>query len=79
MFRTGLQGAGQSLQDLVRRELSPHEYPRVVEFVDELPKTANGKINRKALRDAVAAPKLTTWTSGGRAKDAAITQPDPRR
>jgi acetyl-CoA synthetase len=38
------------LQDLVRDSLSPHEYPRHVEFVDELPKTTNGKINRKALR-----------------------------
>jgi acetyl-CoA synthetase len=45
----------ESLQELVRRELSPHEYPRALEFVDELPKTANGKINRKALRDAAAA------------------------
>lgn len=39
------------LQELVKRELSPHEYPRLVEYVEELPKTANGKINRRALRD----------------------------
>lgn len=39
------------LQQLVRDELSPHEYPRVVEFRDELPKTPNGKINRRALRE----------------------------
>lgn len=38
------------LQDLVRGELSSHEYPRQVEFVAELPKTPNGKINRRALR-----------------------------
>lgn len=40
-----------ALQDLVRAELSPHEYPRAVAFVAELPKTPNGKINRRALRD----------------------------
>lgn len=39
-----------TLQQLVREELSPHEYPRIVEFVSELPKTPNGKINRRALR-----------------------------
>jgi acetyl-CoA synthetase len=38
------------LQDLVRRELSPHEYPRQVAFADSLPKTPNGKVDRRALR-----------------------------
>lgn len=41
------------LQSYVRNELSPHEYPRLVEFVEELPKTTNGKVDRKALREAV--------------------------
>jgi acetyl-CoA synthetase len=40
-----------ALQNLVRNDLSPHEYPRRVEFVSELPKTPNGKINRRALRE----------------------------
>lgn len=39
------------LQDVVRKKLSPHEYPRNVEFVSELPKTPNGKIDRRALRN----------------------------
>jgi len=39
----------------VRANLSRHEYPREVEFVASLPKTPAGKVNRKALRDAVAA------------------------
>lgn len=43
-----------ALQELVRRDLSPHEYPRQVAFVDELPKTPSGKINRRALREEVA-------------------------
>lgn len=43
------------LQNMVREQLSPHEYPREIEFVDMLPKTPNGKVNRRALRD-VARP-----------------------
>jgi acetyl-CoA synthetase len=35
----------------VRQRLSHHEYPRVVSFVTELPKTPAGKVNRKVLRD----------------------------
>ncbi len=35
----------------VKEELSAHEYPREVEFVDELPKTVTGKIRRTELRD----------------------------
>ena len=41
----------QEIQDLVRRNLSAHEYPRHVEFVDELPKTPAGKVHRKVLRE----------------------------
>ncbi len=45
----------QSIQDLVRTRLSQHEYPRIVSFVTELPKTPAGKVNRKVLRDLEAA------------------------
>jgi acetyl-CoA synthetase len=38
------------LQDYVRRRLAAHLYPRQVEFVDELPQTATGKIMRGVLR-----------------------------
>jgi acyl-coenzyme A synthetase/AMP-(fatty) acid ligase len=38
------------LQDFVRARLSPHKYPREVCFLPELPKTASGKLDRKALR-----------------------------
>jgi acetyl-CoA synthetase len=40
----------RELQDFTRDHLSQHEYPRVVEFVSELPKTPAGKVNRKVLR-----------------------------
>jgi benzoate-CoA ligase family protein len=42
------------LQDHVKRTLLPYKYPRIVEFLAELPKTGTGKIDRQALlkRDA---------------------------
>jgi acetyl-CoA synthetase len=39
------------IQDFVRARLSQHEYPRLVAFVAELPRTPAGKVNRKVLRD----------------------------
>jgi acetyl-CoA synthetase len=38
------------LQDHVKAQTAPYKYPRIVEFADELPKTASGKIRRAALR-----------------------------
>jgi benzoate-CoA ligase family protein len=40
----------QAVRDFVRERLSPHKYPREVRFVEELPKTPSGKVDRKALR-----------------------------
>jgi len=39
------------IQDFVKTRLAAHEYPRHVEFVDELPMTATGKIIRRQLRE----------------------------
>jgi acetyl-CoA synthetase len=39
------------LQDHAKRETAPYKYPRVVDFADELPKTASGKVRRAALRE----------------------------
>ena len=36
----------KELQDHVKRVTAPYKYPRVIEFVDELPKTISGKIRR---------------------------------
>jgi len=38
------------LQEHARRETAPYKYPRVVDFVGELPKTPSGKVRRAALR-----------------------------
>jgi benzoate-CoA ligase family protein len=40
----------EELQALVKERLQPYKYPRWVTFVDELPKTASGKIQRYLLR-----------------------------
>jgi acyl-coenzyme A synthetase/AMP-(fatty) acid ligase len=39
-----------TLQDWVKGRLAPFKYPRTIEYVDELPKTATGKIQRYRLR-----------------------------
>jgi benzoate-CoA ligase len=40
----------EEIQQLVKSELAPFKYPRWVEFIDQLPKTATGKIQRFKLR-----------------------------
>jgi acyl-coenzyme A synthetase/AMP-(fatty) acid ligase len=40
----------RELQEHVKRETAPYKYPRIVDFVAELPKTPSGKIKRAALR-----------------------------
>lgn len=39
------------LQDHVKRVTAPYKYPRIVEFMDELPKTISGKIRRVEIRE----------------------------
>jgi acetyl-CoA synthetase len=46
-FDTG--DATKMLQDYVKAKLLPYKYPREIKFIDELPKTGTGKIDRQAL------------------------------
>lgn len=41
----------RSIQNHVKTRLAAHEYPRIVDFVDDLPMTTTGKIMRRVLRD----------------------------
>ena len=41
----------KEIQDHVKHVTAPYKYPRIVEFVKELPKTISGKIRRVAIRD----------------------------
>jgi acyl-coenzyme A synthetase/AMP-(fatty) acid ligase len=43
---------GEELRAYVKSALAPYKYPRWIEFVRELPKTATGKIQRFKLRTA---------------------------
>ena len=40
----------KELQAHVKRETAPYKYPRIIDFVDELPKTISGKVQRAAIR-----------------------------
>lgn len=42
----------KELQEYVKTHTAPYKYPRVLEFVSELPKTISGKIKRTDIRDA---------------------------
>jgi acetyl-CoA synthetase len=45
------------IQQHVRRFLAPYEYPKEIEFIDALPMTTTGKVQRKVLREREAARK----------------------
>jgi acetyl-CoA synthetase len=42
----------RALQDFVKSRLTPYKYPRQVRYLDALPKTGTGKIDRQALKQA---------------------------
>ena len=44
----------KEIQQHVKTVTAPYKYPRIIEFVDELPKTISGKIRRKEIRDSDA-------------------------
>jgi acetyl-CoA synthetase len=48
---TGSDELVKELQDHVKRVTAPYKYPRVIEFVTELPKTISGKIRRVEIRE----------------------------
>src|SRR5690349_5201544 len=45
----------KTLQDFVKSEIAPYKYPRAIEFVDALPRTPTGKLQRFRLRDTPSA------------------------
>ena len=51
----GEMGLEDALKAFVKDKLAPHKYPRRIEFLAELPKTATGKIQRFRLREREAA------------------------
>jgi benzoate-CoA ligase len=51
VVKAGQATSDAELKAFVKERLAPYKYPRSFEFVDELPKTATGKIQRFRLRD----------------------------
>lgn len=53
--REGSDALTKELQDFTRERLAQHEFPRIVEYVSELPRNPAGKVHRKKLRELEAA------------------------
>ncbi len=54
VLQPGEQGSTElvkDIQDFVKRELAPYKYPREIEFIDALPRTDTGKVQRFVLRE----------------------------
>ena len=54
VLKPGAQATDAELKAFVKDRLAPYKYPRAIEFIAELPKTATGKIQRFKLRDLEA-------------------------
>lgn len=50
--RSGSDTLAQEIQEFCKQLTAPYKYPRVIDFVETLPKTISGKIRRVELRDA---------------------------
>jgi acetyl-CoA synthetase len=48
----GSEELTKTLQAFVRELTAPYKYPRIIEYVTDLPKTISGKIKRKEIREA---------------------------
>ena len=57
VLKPGAQASEADLKAFVKERLAPYKYPRAIEFVAELPKTATGKIQRFRLREREAAAR----------------------
>jgi benzoate-CoA ligase len=55
VLKPGAQASEPELKAYVKERLAPYKYPRAIEFLAELPKTATGKIQRFKLREREAA------------------------
>jgi len=56
VLKPGTQVSETELKAFVKERLAPYKYPRIIEFMDALPKTATGKIQRFRLREMEGAP-----------------------
>ena len=57
VLKAGARASESELQAFVKDRLAPYKYPRQIAFVDDLPKTATGKVQRFKLRELEAAAR----------------------
>ena len=57
-LKPGQTATPEEIKEFARAQLAAYKYPRVVEIVDELPKTTSGKIMRRALKTSAPAQPL---------------------
>jgi benzoate-CoA ligase len=57
VLKAGQTASADELKAFTKERLAAYKYPRAIEFIAELPKTATGKIQRFKLRDKEAATK----------------------
>ena len=62
-----------ALQEHVRDRLAPYEYPKEIEYIDALPMTTTGKIQRRVLRQLEAGRTGNVGTSGTTAPNSGDT------
>ena len=62
-LRPGATVTGDELREFCKQRLRRYEYPHVVRFVDELPRTLTGKVQRFALREAIGRTPTPTTAS----------------
>jgi 2-aminobenzoate-CoA ligase len=73
VLKPGLKGNAQlikELQDFVKNNAAPYKYPRVVNFVDKLPRTETGKLQRFRLKE-MPEPNMSEVQAAQEASDGA--------
>jgi len=50
-YQPGNDQLAKEIQEHVKNSTAPYKYPRIIEFVKELPKTISGKIRRVEIRE----------------------------
>lgn len=58
-LRAGARATGEELAEHCKQRMAAYKYPRSVEIIDELPKTATGKILRRTLRQGATGSTAT--------------------
>jgi long-chain acyl-CoA synthetase len=54
-LKRGAEAAAEEVIEHAKARMAAYKYPRIIEFLDEIPKNAAGKILRRELRDRVTA------------------------